>query len=118
LNELSLRSEEALDMITLYNTALVTMEEDPSAAFRKLNFLLTQEPPLHETFRNLLLGYCKYEYYAYASDLPAENTGLAPKTMGQPMFDFLEAVLLCAASKDETYRTFEELCKAKADILR
>jgi tetratricopeptide repeat protein 30 len=118
LNELPMRNEEDLDMITLHNTALTTMEEDPSASFKKLNFLLAQDPPLPETFRNLLLGYCKFEYYSYASDLLAENTELAMKTMGQPMLDFLDAVLLVAASKDEAYRKFDEQCKAKADILR
>jgi tetratricopeptide repeat protein 30 len=48
------------------------------------------------------LGYCKYEYYAYAGDLLAENTELAIKTMSQR----------------EAYGKFEGLCKAKADILR
>jgi tetratricopeptide repeat protein 30 len=118
LNELPMRSEEDLDLITLHNTALVTMEDDPTSSFQKLNFLLTREPPLPETFRNLLLGYCKLEYYAYASDLLAENTELATRTMGQAMLDFLRAVLLCAASKEEAYRKFDELCKSKADILR
>jgi tetratricopeptide repeat protein 30 len=118
LNELPMRSEEDLDLITLHNTALVTMDEDPSAAFKKLIFLLSKDPPLHETFRNLLLGYCKYEYYSHAGGLLAENTELAMKTMGQPILDFLDAILLCAASKDEAYRKLEELCKAKADILR
>ncbi|KAH0790545.1 TPR Domain containing protein [Histomonas meleagridis] len=118
LNELPNRSEEELDLITLHNTALVTMEDDPSSSFSKLNFLLTQEPPLSETFRNLLLGYCKFEYYAYAADLLAENSDLALKTMGQPMLDFLDAVLLCASSKEEAYRKFDEICKSKSDILR
>jgi tetratricopeptide repeat protein 30 len=118
LNELPMRSEEDLDMITLHNTALVTMDENPSDAFRKLNFLLTQEPPLQETFKNLLLGYCKYEYYSTASDLLAENSALASKTIGSVMLQFLEAVLLCAASKDEAYRMFDELCRSKSDVMR
>ncbi|OHT11745.1 TPR Domain containing protein [Tritrichomonas foetus] len=118
LHELPNRNVEELDMITLHNTALVTMEEDPSASFSKLSFLLQQNPPLSETFRNLLLGYCKFEYYTYAADLLAENTELALKTMGQPMLDFLDAVLLYDSSKEEAYRKFDELCKSKADILR
>ncbi|OHT07373.1 TPR Domain containing protein [Tritrichomonas foetus] len=118
LHELPMRTEEDLDSITLHNTALVTMDEDPSSSFSKLTFLLSQEPPVTETFRNLLLGYCKFEYYSYAADLLGENSDLALKTMGQPMLDFLDAVLLYASSKEEAYRKFDELCKAKADILR
>lgn len=118
LQELPTRSQEDLDMITLHNTALVTMDDDPSAAFNKLNFLLGQDPPLSETFRNLLIGYCKFEYYSFAADLLAENAELAMKTVGKPMLDFLDAVLLTATSKEESYRKFDELCKAKGDILR
>ena len=118
LRELPNRNEEELDPVTLHNTALVTMEDDPTSAFNKLTFLLQQEPSPPETFRNLLLGYCKFEYYTLAADLLAENTDLAVKTMGQPMMDFLDAYLLCATSKEEAYRKFDELCKANADILR
>jgi tetratricopeptide repeat protein 30 len=50
--------------------------------------------------------------------LLAEHTELAIKTMGQPTLDFLDAILLCGASKDEAYRKFEDLCKSKSDILR
>lgn len=118
LNELPMRSEDDLDQITLHNTALVTMDEDPSGAFSKLTFLLTSDAPVTETFRNLLIGYCKFEYYSYAADLLGENPELALKTMGQPMLDFLDAVLLYESSKEEAYRKFDQLCKAKADILR
>ena len=118
LQELPTRSEEDLDQITLHNTALVTMETDPSGAFKKLSFLLSQEPPLTETFRNLLLGYCKFEYYSLAADLLAEKTDLAAQTMGAPTIDFLDALLLGSTSKEEAYRKFDELCKAKSDILR
>ena len=118
LRELPKRNEEELDPVTLHNTALVTMEDDPSSSFNKLTFLLQQQPCPPETFRNLLLGYCKFEYYSLAADLLAENTDLAMKTMGKPMMDFLDAYLLCATSKEEAYRKFDELCKANADILR
>lgn len=118
LEELPTRSQEDLDMVTLHNTALVTMDDDPSAAFGKLSFLLEQDPPLSETFRNLLIGYCKYEYHSYAADLLAENAELALKTMGKPMLDFLDAVLLCSTSKEEAYRKFDELCKTQGDIIR
>jgi tetratricopeptide repeat protein 30 len=118
LSELPMRNEEDLDQITLHNTALVTMDEDPATAFSKLNFLLGQQPPLTETFRNLLFGYCRFEYYVYAADLLSENMEFALATMGKPMLDFLDAVLQCATSKEDAFRKFDELCKAKADILR
>ena len=118
LRELPNRNEDELDPVTLHNLALVTMEDTPSDSFVKLSFLLGNEPMPPETFRNLLLGYCKYDYYGYAADLLAENTELALKTMGRPMLDFLDAYLLCANSKEEAYRKFDELCKVNADILR
>ena len=118
LRELPNRNEEELDPVTLHNTALVTMEEDPTSSFNKLTFLMQQEPSPPETFRNLLLGYCKFEYYSLAADLLAENKELALRTMGKPMMDFLDAYLMCATSKEEAYREFDKLCKANADILR
>lgn len=118
LHEIPTRSDEDLDSVTLHNTALCTMDEDPSAAFSKLGFLMEAQPPLSETFRNLLLGYCKYDYFSLASDLLAENMDVAKETMGQPMLDYLEAVLMCITSKEEGYRKFDELCKVKADIIR
>jgi tetratricopeptide repeat protein 30 len=74
LRELPNRNEDELDPVTLHNTAIVMMEENPSSAFDKLTFLLHQEPTPPETFRNLLLGYCKFDYYSMAADLLAENT--------------------------------------------
>ncbi|KAK8860458.1 intraciliary transport [Tritrichomonas musculus] len=118
LRELPNRNEDELDPVTLHNMALVTMEDNPTDSFTKLSFLLNSNIMPPETFRNLLLGYCKYDYYSYAADLLAENTDLALKTMGQPMLDFLDAYLLCATSKEEAYRKFEDLCKINADILR
>ena len=118
LRELPTRNEEELDPITLHNMAIAHMEDNPTDSFTKLTFLLGQEPTPPETFRNLLLGYCKYEYYTYAADLLAENTELATKTMTPQMLDFLDAVLLCATSKEEAYRKFDDLCKQRADLLR
>jgi len=118
LRELPGRNEEELDPITLHNTAIVNMEDNPSDSFTKLSFLLGQEISPPETFRNLLLGYCKYEYYPYAADLLAENSEIATKTMTPQMLDFLDAILLCAQSKEEAYRKFDGLCKIRADLLR
>ena len=67
------REEEELDPITLHNSALMNMEEDPTTGFEKLNFLLQQVPCPPEALPNLLLYYVKFEYYDLAADLLAEN---------------------------------------------
>lgn len=59
MSDMPPRSEEELDPVTLHNTALFSMEDDPTAGFRKLNFLLQNPPFPPETFGNLLLLYCK-----------------------------------------------------------
>ncbi|EAY01289.1 hypothetical protein TVAG_395360 [Trichomonas vaginalis G3] len=118
LKELPCRNEEDLDPVTLHNTAIVNMEDDPTSSFTKLSFLLNQDITPPETFRNLLLGYCKFEYYTYAADLLAENTERAHESMDPGMIDFLDALLLCATSKEEAYRKFDDLCKQRADLLR
>ncbi|EAY23081.1 TPR Domain containing protein [Trichomonas vaginalis G3] len=118
LKELPNRNEEELDPVTLHNTAIVNMDDDPTSAFTKLSFLLNQDITPPETFRNLLLGYCKFEYYTYAADLLAENTERAQQSMDTGMLDFLDALLLCATSKEEAYRKFDDICKQRAEVLR
>lgn len=91
------RLESELDPVTLHNIALLTADANPSGSFDKLQFLLQQQvaqmaqqqengdslsaslacPP--ETFANLLLLYCKYEYYDMAADLLAEHADLTYK---------------------------------------
>lgn len=53
--------------------ALLHMEDDPTAGFRKLNFLLSNPPFPPETFGNLLLLHCNYGYHELAADILAEN---------------------------------------------
>lgn len=55
------------------------METKPTDGFEKLQFLLQQNPFPPETFGNLLLLYCKYEYYDLAADVLAENAHLTYK---------------------------------------
>lgn len=55
------------------------MEEDPTAGFRKLNFLLSNPPFPPETFGNLLLLHCKYGYHELAADILAENRYYFPR---------------------------------------
>ena len=59
--------------------ALMNMEDRPTEGFEKLQFLLQQNPFPPETFGNLLLLYCKYEYYDLAADVLAENAHLTYK---------------------------------------
>ena len=65
--------------MTLHNAALMNMETKPTEGFEKLQFLLQQNPFPPETFGNLLLLYCKYEYYDLAADVLAENAHLTYK---------------------------------------
>ncbi|CAM9389748.1 unnamed protein product [Sphacelaria rigidula] len=84
LSDMPPRREQELDAVTLHNQAwaLLHMEEDPTAGFRKLNFLLSNPPFPPETFGNLLLLHCKYGYHELAADILAENstTNLLPST--------------------------------------
>lgn len=59
--------------------ALMNMETKPTEGFEKMQFLLGQNPFPPETFGNLLLLYCKYEYYHLAADVLAENAHLTYK---------------------------------------
>lgn len=73
------RSEEELDVVTLHNQALMNMDQRTTEGFEKLQFLLLQNPFPPESFGNLLLLYCKYEYYDLAADVLAENANLTYK---------------------------------------
>ena len=79
LTDMPPRSEDELDAVTLHNQALMNMDSKPTEGFEKLQFLLQQNPFPPETFGNLLLLYCKYEYYDLAADVLAENAHLTYK---------------------------------------
>jgi tetratricopeptide repeat protein 30 len=49
--------------------ALMNMTDMPTEGFEKLQFLLEQNPCPPETFGNLLLLYCKHDYYDLAADV-------------------------------------------------
>lgn len=112
------RNEDELDPVTLHNQALMNIENDASAGFKKLNFLLNNPPFPPETFPNLILLYCKYQHYDLAADILAENTDLTYKCLSQDDFDFLENFILYQTNKDEAYRKFEELANKHIDTLR
>lgn len=81
LTDMPPRSEEELDAVTLHNQALMNIETKTAEGFEKLQFLLQQNPFPPETFGNLLLLYCKYEYFDLAADVLAENAHLTYKCL-------------------------------------
>eukprot|EP00435_Cladocopium_sp_Y103_P036041 s1417_g9.t1 len=112
------RDESELDPVTLHNQALIEMDEKPTEGFRKLNFLLNQQPSPPETFVNLLLLYCKYSYYDLAADILAENAELTYKNMKPEDYEFLDALILGQSSPEEAYRRFDELSAKHVEMLR
>lgn len=111
------RKEEELDPVTLMNQSLMTIEDDPSGGFKKLNWLLQNPPCPPETFPNLLLLYCKYMYYDLAADVLAENVDLTYK-FNQEDFEYIDALILQQASPEEAFRKFETLANKHIDNLR
>ncbi|KAK6639634.1 Tetratricopeptide repeat protein 30A [Polyplax serrata] len=112
------RGEEELDAVTLHNQALMNMEANPAEGFKKLQFLLRQNPYPPETFWNLLLLYCKYEYYDLAADVLAENSNLTQKYLSQYLFEFLDALITKQTSPEEAYRKFDEIASRHTETLR
>mmetsp|Transcript_17248 Transcript_17248/g.19427 ORF Transcript_17248/g.19427 Transcript_17248/m.19427 type:complete len:644 (+) Transcript_17248:56-1987(+) len=112
------RTEEELDAVTLHNQALMNMEEDATNGFKKLNFLLQNPPFPPETFANLLILYCKYNYYDLAADVLAENTHLTFKCLSQEEFEYLDALIVQQTSPEEAYQRFETLANQHIDGLR
>ncbi|XP_041830470.1 tetratricopeptide repeat protein 30A [Melanotaenia boesemani] len=118
LTDMPPRSEEELDPVTLHNQALVNMDTKPSEGFEKLAFLLQQPsyPPI--TFGNLLLLYCKHEYFDLAADVLAENAHLTYKLLSPYLYEFLDALLTCQTAPEEAFRKFEEMNVKLAEQLR
>lgn len=109
LTDMPPRSDEELDPVTLHNQALLNMDTKPSEGFEKLAFLLQQPsfPPV--TFGNLLLLYCKHEYFDLAADVLAENAHLTYKFLSPYMYEFLDALLTCQTAPEEAFRKFDEM---------
>ena len=112
------RAEEELDPVTLHNQALMKIEADPSGGFRKLNFLLQNPPFPPSTFGNLLLLYCKYQYYDLAADVLAENTHLTFKMLTPDLYEYLDASIVVQTSPEEAYRKYDDLPKKNIEVLR
>ena len=94
------------------------MDSKPTEGFEKLQFLLQQNPFPPETFGNLLLLYCKYEYYDLAADVLAENAHLTYKYLSPHLYDFLEALITQQTSPDEAYRKFDAIASKHTEQLR
>jgi len=118
LTDMPPRSENELDAVTLHNQALMNIDAKPTDGFGKLQFLLQQNPFPPETFGNLLLLYCKYEYYDLAADVLAENAHLTYKYLTPYLYDFLEALITQQTSSDEAYRKFDTIASKHAEQLR
>lgn len=112
------RSEKELDAVTLHNQALLQMETDATAGFKKLRYLLQTPPFPPETFANLLILYCKFGYYELASDILIENAHLSFKYLSQDMYDFLKALLEAQTSPEEAFKKFDMLANKHIEVLR
>jgi len=104
--------------VSLHNTALMNMENLPAQGFRKLNFLIQNPPFPPETFANLLLLYCKHQYFDLAADVLAENAHLTYKFLDAALYEFLDATLMVQTAPAEAYRKFDDLSKKHIDALR
>jgi len=118
LGDMPPRSEAELDAVTLHNTALLGMEEDPQGGFRKLNFLIQNPPFPPETFGNLLLLYCKHGLHDLAADVLAENAHLTYSLLSPELYEFLDATIMVHTSPEEAYRKFDDLATRHVDGMR
>ncbi|XP_077412382.1 intraflagellar transport protein 70A isoform X2 [Vanacampus margaritifer] len=118
LTDMPPRTEEELDTVTLHNQALLNMDSKPSQGFEKLAFLLQQPsfPPV--TFGNLLLLYCKHEYFDLAADVLAENAHLTYKLLSPYEYEFLDALLTCQTAPEEAFRKFDDMIGKMTEKLR
>ncbi|XP_036985957.2 tetratricopeptide repeat protein 30B-like [Artibeus jamaicensis] len=118
LTDMPPRAEEELDPVTLHNQALMNMDTRPTEGFEKLQFLLQQNPFPPETFGNLLLLYCKYEYFDLAADVLAENAHLTFKFLTPYLYDFLDAMITCQTAPEEAFIRLDGLAGTLTEQLR
>jgi tetratricopeptide repeat protein 30 len=116
------RREDELDPVTLHNQAIIYADDDPTTAFKKLTYLISNPPYPPETFGNLLLLHCKYQNYDVAAGLLAENSHLTYKYLSQvrrtsyfpplppphcsvqELYDYLDASIMVPTAPEEAYR--------------
>lgn len=118
LSDMPPRHEHELDAVTLHNLALTSIDMKPTEGFEKLHFLLQQDPFPPETFANLLLLYCKFEYYDLAADILAENAQFTYKYLTPYLYDFLDAIITSQTSPEEAFQKYEDIASKHAEQLR
>ncbi|NXY31936.1 TT30B protein, partial [Pomatorhinus ruficollis] len=118
LTDMPPRAEEELDPVTLHNQALMNMDSQPTDGFGKLQFLLLQNPYPPETFGNLLLLYCKYQYYDLAADVLAENAHLTYKLLTPYLYNFLDAIITCQTAPEEAFHKLDDSAGTMTEQLR
>ena len=118
LSDMPPRAEEELDPVSLHNSALMHMETSPADGFKKLNFLISNPPFPPETFVNLMLLYCKHQYYDLAADVLAENAHLTFQFLSPELYEFLDATLMVQTAPEEAYRKFDDLSRKHIEQLR
>ncbi|NXJ08137.1 TT30B protein, partial [Odontophorus gujanensis] len=118
LTDMPPRAEEELDPVTLHNQALINMDTQPTEGFEKLQFLLLQNPCPPETFGNLLLLYCKHQYYDLAADVLAENAHLTYKLLTPYLYNFLDAIITCQTAPEEAFHKLDEAAGMLTEQLR
>lgn len=117
LTDMPPRSEEELDAVTLHNLALISMDADPVEAFEKMQYLIQQNSFPPETFANLLLLYCKYEYYDLAADVMAEYASHTFQYLSSDLYEFLDAIITQQTSPEEAYTKFDVMSTRYANLL-
>ncbi|KAJ6220820.1 hypothetical protein RDWZM_006632 [Blomia tropicalis] len=118
LTDMPPRSEEELDAVTLHNIALLSMDTNPVEGFEKLQFLVGQDSFPPETFANLLLLYCKHDYFELAADLMAENATYTYRYLSPYLYEFLDALITQQTSPEDAYQKFDEIAARHTDSLR
>ncbi|XP_025931258.1 tetratricopeptide repeat protein 30B [Apteryx rowi] len=118
LTDMPPRAEEELDPVTLHNQALMNMDSQPTEGFEKLQFLLLQNPCPPETFGNLLLLYCKHQYYDLAADVLAENAHLTYKLLTPYLYNFLDAIITCQTAPEEAFHKLDDSAGMLTEQLR
>ncbi|KAK2505189.1 hypothetical protein MC885_001080 [Smutsia gigantea] len=96
----------------------MNMDARPTEGFEKLQFLLQQNPFPPETFGNLLLLYCKYEYFDLAADVLAENAHLTYRFLTPYLYDFLDAMITCQTAPEEAFMKLDGLAGMLTEQLR
>ena len=113
------RELHELDIVTLHNTALLDMERNPAENLKKLSYVL-EVGGVHfpkEAFNNLLLFYCKFDYYDLCADILAENAHLIP-TLQPDVYQYLECAILIQSNPAEAFRRLEHISASYIERLR